>query len=219
MPETADPSVWKNFAQPWELGWWTKNLYGHAFDPVGAAKASAEICNALDITPDLIRGRVVMDVGNGPTGRLQSLRDAKAGGTWIGLDPLNEHYLVIQRESLSVYDRLIAAPCETLQPDLVGQCDVIVSLNALDHGYDLPLSLANLWAYLKPGGRAVLSFDCFDEAFDDFTHPIRISRGEADRLIRQIGFKVTKQNAVRCYGDRENWGGGVHQHWWLKRPR
>lgn len=218
MGETAERSVWENFAQPWELGWWTKHLAGKQFDQAGAAKASAAICEVLEITPELIKDKIVLDVGNGPTGRLQSLVGVKGDGLWVGLDPLNSHYVRIQDRALDAYDQLLSVPCEEWQPELVGQCETIISINALDHGFDLPLSLVNLWQYLRAGGRAIISFDCFEEEYHDFTHPIRLSRDEADALIRQTGFLVLKQDARRCHPDRDNWGGGVHQHWWLERP-
>lgn len=176
----------------------------------------SSICDALEITPELVRDKVLLDVGCGPTGRLAGLAKHKGSGTWIAMDPLLDHYAAMPEANLAGYDMLLSMPCE--QKAIIGPVDVVTSINALDHGYDLGLALQNIYGYLRPGGKAILSFDCFSEPLVDITHPIRVSVDEATALIEATGFIVDRLHDTPAYEGRTNWGGGTHWHWRLSKP-
>jgi SAM-dependent methyltransferase len=222
--EQVSKHEWWMYAQRWELGWWTFQFN----DPVLQNEprhhplpgTGDSICEALEMSPELFWNAQVLDVGCGPTGRLKSRVPYKGPkGWWVALDPLLRHYRAIPgtAEHLEGYDEDAVFPMEERQEHLVDRFDMIVSINALDHGFDLLRSLQNVAAYLRKTGLAVLSFDCFDEEIVDLTHPIRVSAVRAEELMNEAGLRIVKTSTGACLPGQTSWGGGTHHHWWCKK--
>ncbi len=233
MTLTADREAWKTVAQPWELGWWTRPendaIPEEAKNDVQGMRVSEMICDCLGISREDVEGKNVLDVGCGPTGRLRRLESWKGDGQIWAIDPLAENYRSIRWANLDVYDFLRSVPAEELQTALVRYFHVVISINALDHGYDLLASMRNIRSYLRPGGVAFISFDCTDDPTPDPTHPLRISKEAAEATFIAAGFEIERSFNDPCYptfGDppddlkvvalRQNWGHGVHWHWRLR---
>ena len=90
-------------------------------------------------------GVTILDVGGGDAPTLP--RDARPDdATYIGLDPDSDDL------AAGDYDRRILASATDLQEDLVGNVDLVVSWNVLEHVTDMPIALARFRDYLKPGG-------------------------------------------------------------------
>lgn len=225
MSLQADRNAWAATAQPWEFDWWKKNRATEDNHPLGRV-ISQLLCARIGLTGDVVAGKSLLDVGCGPTGRLRGLDEFKGPAEWWAMDPLLERYKTLAWPNFNVYDRFRNEAAEELQPDFVGKFDVVVSLNALDHGYDLPLALANLRSYLKVGGQALISFDCTDDPTPDPTHPLRIPKEKADRAFVAAGFTIVGCSRQPCFPNvdadgvprswRNNWGHGTHWHWTLR---
>lgn len=139
-------------------------------------------------------GKTVLDVGAGS--RLRTLYFE--GAEIIALEPLAEQFAAeVEWQDIDKADEVHAVPAETLIPGLVGRADLIVSINALDHGYDFAASIHNLRRYIKEDGQAFLSFDQHD--IPDKMHPLVLN----DELVRKIfddaGFEVEKMTTRRRY--------------------
>lgn len=220
MRDKTDKQTWETYAQLWELGYWANAFKNNHETKERFAEFSTDICKNLLLTEALIKNQRLLDVGCGPTGRLASLVKYKGEkGYWAAIDPLLEHYQGFAEVSLDGYDKLLSVPCEELQPDLVNSFDIVVSLNALDHGYDFKKCISNIFQYLKPNSGALLSFDCFNVGdVEDMTHPIRITSYYATEVMVAAGFTITQLSRKPIIADRTNWGGGEHFHWYLLKP-
>lgn len=207
---------WEFLAQRWELGYWAK-AFAKSQGNWSHIENSAKIWKALEFPQDIFKDKYVLDVGCGPTGRLAWFDGHKGNGQIQAMDPLLDEYKCYHWAKLSVYDELIPIPAEEFKEELADKFDWVVSLNALDHGYDLKLSLQNIYKYLKKDGNCFISFDCTDDETPDPTHPLRISQKDADKLIRKTGFKINKRDTRTCLNERPNWGHGTHYHWWLTK--
>ena len=187
---------------------------------------SRRIWGQLGFSRETFAGKICLDIGAGPTARCVGL-----DGTWWAIEPLAESYVWMP------YDRVWAVPAEQFIPELVDAVDYVVSLNALDHCFDLPAILCNAHRYLRRGGYAFWSFDVDKPITDDPTHPLVMTHDEADAAIREAGFRVIRRTHGKCYprlsrkwrssrGQRcvsaappwiDSWGGGTAYHWLCKR--
>ena len=209
----TEKQLWSHFAQTWELGYWCKYL---ADDPNDEDHA-AGIWEAFGFERDRFKDLIVLDVGCGPTGRMRYFKDHKGSGKIIGMDPLMDEYRKLKNARLSAYDELIASPAEEFIQELENKFDFVVSLNALDHGYDLQKSLENLYKYMKSDSEALISFDCINEYQEDMTHPLRIRDKEVDALLLKLNFRIIDKTTQQTIPPRDNWGHGIHYHWSLAK--
>jgi SAM-dependent methyltransferase len=101
---------------------------------------------------DLLKpGMRVLDVGAGATPTVAS--SARPPGThYVGLDISREELLRAQPGS---YDEIRVCSILDPAPDLVGEFDLIVTLQTLEHVKPLETAILNLRSYLRPGGEFV----------------------------------------------------------------
>ncbi len=217
---------WKEHAQTFEADWWDSAYKrGIGLKDVdvknvpairkGLHGVSRQIWQNFTFTQKTFTGKTVLDIGPGPTGRCSWLK-----GTFLAIEPLAVRFQQLPWHMLAKYKRVYAQPAEELIPELVGSVDAVLSLNTLDHCYDLPAILSNVYQYLKPDGLAFLSFDV-DKGIYDPTHPINLTPAAATRTIKDSGLAVEAWSFGHCYpGDpwRDNWGGGTAYHWWCRKP-
>jgi SAM-dependent methyltransferase len=220
----VDHDQWRDAAQQYERAHWhaaDQRHYGRRtpqrYDAVrrSALDCSRKIWERLGVAGDWFAGRRVIDLGPGPTARCLALE-----GFFVGIDPLADFYKTLWWSMLDHYERLYSQPAEMFLPELVNSADAIVSLNCLDHCYDLTAVLHNAFRYLRLGGEAILSFDV-DRRHLDPGHPIQVTHDEATRLIERAGFRVERRECGRAFPDaggwRDNWGEGIAWHWWLTK--
>jgi SAM-dependent methyltransferase len=215
---TSARKAWSDLAQSFERGFW-ETLATRELAPSRGwlAAVSARIWQRFGFPLDAFEGRLVLDIGPGPTGRMLAL-----AGEWLAIEPLAEAYAALPWAALDQYRRIYEQPAEERIEELVGACDVVLSINALDHCYDLNLVLRNAYAYLKPGGLLFVSFDVDKPVSHDPTHPICLTHERATEVIREEGFAIERIESGKASptpdGWLDAWGGGTAWHWWAKRP-
>lgn len=204
-----DRSSWGGAAQSGELDFHKTNVGFRANDEVWH-KAVDDDWRAAGYSPEGWEGKTVLDVGAGS--RLRSLWFK--GAEILVVEPLADKFRAeVKWQDLDEADELYSVPGEEFVPELEGRADLIVSINALDHGYDIAQSIANIKRYLKPDGEAFLSFDMHDEP--DFMHPLVLNNELILEIYREVGLEVVKNEEARRYHGTE---GPMAQHYWLKLP-
>jgi SAM-dependent methyltransferase len=206
--QTAKES-WHEQAQAFERHWWESSVITPR-DPVPVSKA---IMERWGYAQDRFKGMNVLDVGCGPTQRLSWL----TGVGWLAaIEPLAATYRNLPGSPMKPYESVWAVPVETYIEPMVGWADFIFSINSLDHCFDLPLALSNLYFYCKTGGSGMLSMDCDKWVSDDPTHPICVSGQEFKDEILKAGFTITREMTGDCRAPNDfpdAWGGGLAYHY------
>lgn len=230
MAATVDRTAWSTFAQTFEFGFWALRMDREPnFTSEIEDNRSWELFRALGIDPESFAGKTVIDVGAGPTNRCRVLK----GAYEIVIDPLADLYKTIPWATTWKADEVHSKPAEELIPELVEKADYVITVNCLDHCFDVPKILANIRAYLKPDGKALISTDCQNAKIKhhDYTHPTKIPRPELHGLLQQAGFEIeeswvgfkreARPGEPRRDSDWEGWknvgdtyGGGDACHWW-----
>lgn len=115
----------------------------------------APLFQAIAGEPDaaFVEGKVVADFGCGPRGSLEWAVGARAR---IGIDVLSEVYAQLGiRNHQAVY----VCSTETNIPLPSGYVDVMFTVSALDHVYELETMCQEILRVMAPGGLLVASFD------------------------------------------------------------
>ena len=99
----------------------------------------------------LAPGARILDVGGGARPSL-ARADRPPGSVYVALDTSAEQ---IRKAGPGAYDEVHLASATERLPQLVGQFDLVVSWQALEHVRPLDRVLENVHAYLRPGGRFV----------------------------------------------------------------
>jgi len=94
------------------------------------------------------------------------------------------------------------------------EADGVVSINVLDHCYELAPILGNVAGYLKPGGVAFLSFDAHDDT--DILHPLRLGDRSVEGSLAGTGL-VVEQKATGLGPLGPNYGQGRAVNDWLRK--
>lgn len=209
---------WRDIAQSFERGFWESFAEREGPpSPKALAKTSRIIWERFWARADQFRGQTVMDIGPGPTQRMEFFDS----GCFIAIEPLADVYRRLPWASLERYAMVYQQPAEEPIP-MVRVCDAVLSLNALDHCYDLNLVLRNAFSYLRPGGLLFVSFDVDKKLSHDPTHPISLTHERATEVIQEEGFVIDRIEAGRVWDDHarawsDSWGGGTAYHWWARR--
>jgi 2-polyprenyl-3-methyl-5-hydroxy-6-metoxy-1,4-benzoquinol methylase len=199
---TVSREKWKRDAQAGELDWWMKNPWSDKDQRAFATK----LWLSFGLKHHDFMGKTIVDVGCGPT--VQSAWFA--GARLVGVDPLaNEFRSKVTWNHLDQLSELYAQPGEVLIRELVGTADAVVSINALDHAYDLGACLWNIAAYMKPTAAAYLHID-LHPGWGNRCHPLQMSRLEVERAFNQNGLGIDWHRAGESHGDGEG-------HKWILR--
>ena len=91
----------------------------------------------------------ILDVGAGSL-PVVPVEGRPAGVEYVGLDVEEDELLKAPPGS---YDDHLVADITVLQPELVGQFDLVLSWLTMEHVADVPAALHNLARYQRPGGR------------------------------------------------------------------
>lgn len=182
LGKTRAYKAWTTVAQPGELQYHIHSEWRHSDD---FWRQTVELFEAFDFLPDDFAGKTILDLGAGSQLRTKYFQNA----TLIALEPLGEQFLrEVDNCDLQKAARLISAPAEERQADLENRIDLCVSINVLDHCYDFDAICGNIYSYLKPGGRAFLSFDYHKES--DPMHPLTLGVDACLDLFRRLGFSL-----------------------------
>lgn len=209
--------TWLSKSQPAELEYHIHSEWRHSGD---FWPQTQELFAAFGFKPDTYVGKTILDLGAGSQLRTKYFRNC----TLIALEPLADSFLKnVDNCDLLQADRIISAPAETLQNDLIGNIDFCISINVLDHCYDFETICRNIFLYLKDGGSAFLSFDEHDGEADPL-HPLALNCHACSALLTTIGFridKITQGFPEPFKTDRHvnTYGHGAHCcNFWLTKP-
>jgi SAM-dependent methyltransferase len=162
----------------------------------------------LGLEPTGWEGKFIIDVGAGS--RLRSLYFQ--GATLAVLEPLADRYMSeVEWHDLDKADEVYSVPAEQLVPELEGRADFIVSINALDHGFDFAEGVRNIRRYMKPDATALLSFDMHDKPDD--MHPLILTDEIVRKIFEGAGFAIEKSEQGRRYHGAD---GPLATHYWLR---
>lgn len=205
--ETSD-AVWTK-AQAGEFEFHRTNQWRQTDDFMAN---TVKFFKLFGLEPDGYAGRTVMDVGAGS--RLRTLYFQQA--TLVALEPLADRF---RREipwcDLDRAHAVISTPAEQLAEAWVGKVDLVISINVLDHCYSFQQILANIFAYLKPGGLALLSFDSHETT--DHMHPLVLTEPVCREHFRRAGFRVDRVlTGLEPYG--RSYGHGDTLTFWAFKP-
>ena len=98
--------------------------------------------------------------------------------------------LLFQDGDLDQAAEVYSTPAEERIAACVGRADMVLSINVLDHCYDFESIIRNVRAYLKPDGRAFLSFDSHDGTADG--HALALDEDTCETVFRRVGLRIDK---------------------------
>lgn len=175
-------ALWRGISLP------AQQRYFQAHDDASAdqlrSRTEAELTEAGFRSDDYV-GRVVLDLGSGPHLRSRFFDGAEL----LALDPLATWITERLRGSdLGSAAEVHPVALEHRVESLVGRCDLVLSLDALDRGYDADATFANARAYLRSGGTFYLSFE--SRRTSTRRHPLIVSNAECRALAARHGFEI-----------------------------
>src|SRR5262249_21694517 len=155
-------------------------------------------------------GKTVVDLGAGSKLRTKYFEGARL----IAIEPLAKRFIeTIPWCDLGSADRVFSSPGEEPLAELHCQADLLVSINVIDHCYDVAALLANVRDYLKPGALAFFSFDSHLDT--DLLHPLVIDEGSIPRALPP-GLSIERQTTgLGPLGP--HYGQGTALNYWLGR--
>lgn len=212
VAEIASPSLhhdvdqWREAAQPGEL-----EFHKRPNDRSGEGweQLTAEIWARYGFSASDFEGKTIIDVGAGSRLRTLFFKDARV----IAIEPLADQFMEeVPWNDLDQAEAVYAVAAEDRVPQLEETADFLVSLNALDHGFNFEDAIANIAAYMKSDGTAFLSFD--QHLRPDAMHPLVLT----DEIVRE----VFERNGLRVerFEERFRYHGGAGPqalNYWLTR--
>jgi SAM-dependent methyltransferase len=172
------------------------------------ATDSARLWEHFGFRADQLAGKTVVDVGAGSRLRTRFFTGARI----VAIEPLADRFRALDFSDLNTAAACYSTAGEVRLPELVGQADAVVSVNALDHGYDFDTAIENIAAYLKPNASAFLSFDLHEQA--DEMHPLLLTEASCRQLFANVGLAVVfVRRGVGPFG--RNYGHGEAINFWL----
>lgn len=124
---------------------------------------------------NFLKNKIVADFGCGPRGSLWWAEQAKLR---IGIDVLADAYAEFDIKSVNM---AYVVSSETSIPLPSGYIDILYTVNALDHVYNLEIMCRELLRILAPGGEFIASFNLGEEAND--AEPQSLDEEILDKLL------------------------------------
>jgi 2-polyprenyl-3-methyl-5-hydroxy-6-metoxy-1,4-benzoquinol methylase len=146
---TRVASTTNNAKSECELQFWKKRKFDEK--QLGNSWYQETMTNAWNISISTYSEKKVLDVGCGPRGSLEFLKDHNA--QLVCVDPLAKEYgkLGADRHVMTY----IAANAETM-PCMDGAFDIVTSVNSLDHVDELHAASQEMIRVLRPGGLMII---------------------------------------------------------------
>ena len=143
---------WESIAQPSELAFHQNNKWREDKNFVIESKKLFEYFgfDGYDFL-----GKNVMDLGAGSKLRTTFF----VGANIYVVEPLADEFKKIAHCDYSSAKSVFSMPAEELVGDLIGNMDIVTSINVLDHCYNFPKIISNISKYLIEGGLALMSYD------------------------------------------------------------
>ena len=208
----ADRGQWERRAQEGEFAFHKKDTWRTSEDFL---RQTDDLFRHFGFERQEFRGRTVLDVGAGSRLRTKFFDGARL----VVIEPLADRYVgEISWSDLRDADAVYSRPAEELVDDLVGQVDLAVSLNVLDHCFDFPAIIDNIRRYLKPDGLAFLSYDMHARA--DALHPLSLTAESSAEIFREKGLRVEQATTGMgtVLGGVQTYGHGPYTlNFWLRR--
>jgi SAM-dependent methyltransferase len=147
-----------------------------------------------------LRGKVVADFGCGPRG---SLVWATSPSLRIGIDVLADRYADEFTDNIISHGMIYLKCTERVIPLPSAFCDVVFTLNAIDHVDNFSVMCSEILRILKPGGLFIGSFNlnetptsCEPQQLDE-----EAVRNNLLRYLETELYRITKQGAKgNAYG-------------------
>ena len=193
---------WK-IAQAMELRWWKNYLKRK---PVGDYLALKKlywdrVLNQLSV--EVRKHAIILDAGCGPAGIFMVLDNQQV----VAVDPLiNEYESTLPHFDRAIYPNVhfFNNPLEAFEPEQ--KYDYIFCLNAINHVANIHKSLDNLFSWLAPGGKLILSTDAHKHSWlkpvfkvlpGDILHPHQYDLQEYRDMLLQRGAKIEKEVCLK----------------------
>lgn len=189
-PARADPQLtedvgsWRDNAQPGELAF-------HKRPNERSSERWGELNRALwqryGFESSDFRGKTIVDVGAGSRLRTLYFEDVRI----IAIEPPAQQFIEeVEWNDLDRAASIHALPAENEIPELIGVADFVVSVNALDHGFNFTDTVVNTRKYVKDDGCAFLSFD--QHHTPESMHPLVLTDEIARVVFEAAGWRVSK---------------------------
>jgi len=133
-------------------------------------------CDYFEINEDSFLGKIVVDSGCGPAGSLHFF-NAKMK---IGIDPLVKRYEIFNIKTQDM--TYIEGKAENI-PLISSYADVVISVNALDHGDSFDRALEEVNRILKPQGQILLELNLAEEP--SICEPIKLNLGDSINKLEE----------------------------------
>jgi predicted O-methyltransferase YrrM len=150
-------------------------------------KNTEKLFRLFQLDPEAYNGRTIVDLGAGSQLRSKYFRGARIAA----VEPLASKFLTgISWCDLNDAWKLYSQSAEVFLPELVGEADLVLCINVLDHTYNPTAILANARRYLRSGGTCVLSVDLCERTNE--MHPIALNEESLLTIITQTGFEIQR---------------------------
>jgi hypothetical protein len=161
---------------------------------------------------DSFADKTLVDLGAGSRLRTAYFRDARI----VVIEPLADEFRrTVPWCDLDRASAVFCKPAEERIAQLAGTADGLISINVLDHCYDLQPILTNVSAYLRPSAVAFLSFDSHDET--DMLHPLKLEGETVERAIGRTDLVLERRSfGLGPLGPM--YGHGRAANYWLRKP-
>lgn len=175
------------------------------------------LLSSFGFDPHAWADKTVVDLGAGSRLRTKYF----VGANLIAVEPLGDRFMAeIPWSDLCDATALYSRPAEERIDDLVGNVDLLVSINVLDHCFNFDRILRNIHDYLKPDGIAFLSFDRH-ETPDDM-HPLVLTEDVCEEALSAADLEVVQMSrgASGLAENSQTYGHGDYAlNYWLRSRR
>jgi len=210
---STSESDWQNIAQEGEFAFHRTDTWRVTSDFMDQSEA---LFAYFGFIPDDWEGKTVLDLGAGSKLRSKYFFNSKI----IVIEPLADRFIrEISWSDLSDAHSVHSVPAEHLVEELTDSIDLVISINVLDHCFNIQEILNNIEKYLRPNGIAFISFDKHTQI--DELHPLVLTEKTCIPLIERAGLEIVKQTKGlgSTLRGRQTYGHGPYAlNFWL-RPK
>jgi 2-polyprenyl-3-methyl-5-hydroxy-6-metoxy-1,4-benzoquinol methylase len=206
-----DIEAWSQQAQEGEFRFHAGNEWRQSDDFM---RQTVRLLDNFGFTPTQYDGRAIIDLGAGSRLRTKYFQGARI----IAIEPLADRFIEeIEWCDLGDAAEVYSVPAEERIEQCGGRADLVISINVLDHCFDLQRIIENVRFYLKSDGLAFLSFDKQKKA--DRMHPLKLDETICEKIFEQAGFVVERlTRGTNGILPRDVYGHGYYcLNYWLRK--